>query len=94
MAELPKLRLGELRFWKEVNGTNRRSGRRMSDAIFLSKKAPGPPQARRQEGARPGGMAQAARTEADPNLALHSRQAVSEIGEGPGCSLCGVVQAV
>lgn len=42
MAELPKLRLGELRFWKEVNGTNRRSGRRMSDAIFLSKKAPGP----------------------------------------------------
>ena len=42
MEELPKLRLGELRLWKEVNGKNRRSGRRMSDAIFLSKKASGP----------------------------------------------------
>lgn len=40
--ELPKLRLGELRLWKEVNGKNRRSGRRMSDAIFLGKKASGP----------------------------------------------------
>lgn len=39
--ELPKLRLGELRLWKEVNGKNRRSGRRMSDAIFLGKKASG-----------------------------------------------------
>ncbi len=42
MEELPKLRLGELRLWKEVNGKNRRSGRRMSDAIFLGKKASGP----------------------------------------------------
>jgi len=42
MEELPKLRLGELRLWKEVSGKNRRSGRRMSDAIFLSKKASGP----------------------------------------------------
>ena len=42
MEELPKLRLGELRLWKEVNGKNRRSGRRMNDAIFLSKKASGP----------------------------------------------------
>ncbi|MBR0839944.1 NUDIX hydrolase [Bradyrhizobium liaoningense] len=42
MEELPKLRLGELRLWKEVNGKNRRSGRRMSDAIFLSKKVSGP----------------------------------------------------
>ncbi|UPK30964.1 NUDIX hydrolase [Bradyrhizobium sp. 195] len=42
MEELPKLRFGELRLWKEVNGKNRRSGRRMSDAIFLSKKASGP----------------------------------------------------
>ena len=38
----PSSRLGELRLWKEVNGKNRRSGRRMSDAIFLSKKASGP----------------------------------------------------
>ncbi|MET4038886.1 NUDIX hydrolase [Bradyrhizobium sp. RT6a] len=42
MEELPKLRLGELRLWKEVNGKNRRYGRRMSDAIFLGKKASGP----------------------------------------------------
>ncbi|WFU18578.1 NUDIX hydrolase [Bradyrhizobium sp. CB3481] len=40
--ELPKLRLGDLRLWKEVNGKNRRSGRRMSDAIFLTKKVSGP----------------------------------------------------
>lgn len=40
--ELPKLRLGELRLWKEVNGKNRQTGRRMSDAIFLTKKASGP----------------------------------------------------
>ncbi|MBR0701364.1 NUDIX hydrolase [Bradyrhizobium diazoefficiens] len=41
MEELPQLRLGELKLWKEVNGKNRRSGRRMSDAIFLGKKASG-----------------------------------------------------
>ncbi|WP_091954691.1 NUDIX hydrolase [Bradyrhizobium shewense] len=40
--ELPKLRLGDLRLWKEVNGKNSRSGRRMSDAIFLTKKVSGP----------------------------------------------------
>ncbi|MCP3395161.1 NUDIX hydrolase [Bradyrhizobium sp. CCGB12] len=40
--ELPKLRLGELRLWKEVSGKNRQSGRRMSDAIFLTKKVSGP----------------------------------------------------
>lgn len=39
---MPKLRLDGLRLWKEVNGKNRRSGRRMSDAIFLSKKVSGP----------------------------------------------------
>ena len=42
MEELPQLRLGELRLWKEVNGKNRQTGRRMSDAIFLTKKASGP----------------------------------------------------
>lgn len=90
MEELPKLRLGELRLWKEVNGKNRRSGRRMSDAIFLSKKGLRSPQDRRQEGARPGGMAKAARAQADVDLPLHSRQAVSEIGRVPGRPLCGV----
>jgi ADP-ribose pyrophosphatase YjhB (NUDIX family) len=33
--ELPKLKLAQIRLWKEVNGTNRHSGRKMSDAIFI-----------------------------------------------------------
>jgi 8-oxo-dGTP diphosphatase len=36
--ELPKLKLGRLTLWKEVKAKNRRSGRKMSDAIFLAKK--------------------------------------------------------
>ena len=40
--ELPKLKLGPLRLWKEVRSRNRRSGRKMSDAIFLAKKSYGP----------------------------------------------------
>jgi 8-oxo-dGTP diphosphatase len=39
--ELPKLRLGRLRLWKEVKAKNRRSGRKMSDAIFVTAKAAG-----------------------------------------------------
>ena len=39
--ELPKLKLGRLRLWKEITSTNRRSGRRMSDAIFIANKASG-----------------------------------------------------
>ena len=39
--ELPKLRLGRLTLWKEVKAKNRRSGRRMSDAIFVTTKASG-----------------------------------------------------
>ena len=39
--ELPKLKLGRLKLWKEVKGKNRRSGRRMSDAIFLTVKTSG-----------------------------------------------------
>ena len=39
--ELPKLKLGPLKLWKEVTGKNRRSGRKMSDAIFLTNKASG-----------------------------------------------------
>ena len=35
--ELPKLKLGPVKLWK-----NRRSGRTMSDAIFVAKKASGP----------------------------------------------------
>jgi hypothetical protein len=36
--ELPELKLGRLRLWKEVKAKNRRSGRKMSDAIFSSRK--------------------------------------------------------
>ena len=39
--ELPELKLGRLRLWKEVKTRNRRSGRKMSDAIFVAKKASG-----------------------------------------------------
>ncbi|MEH2484367.1 8-oxo-dGTP diphosphatase [Bradyrhizobium sp. AZCC 2230] len=40
--ELPKLKLGPVKLWREVKAKNRRSGRKMSDAIFLAKKASGP----------------------------------------------------
>jgi ADP-ribose pyrophosphatase YjhB (NUDIX family) len=39
--ELPKLKLGRIRLWKKVNGTNRHSGRKMSDAIFIVNKVSG-----------------------------------------------------
>ena len=39
--ELPKLKLGGLRLWKEVKVTDRRSGRKMNDAIFVARKASG-----------------------------------------------------
>jgi 8-oxo-dGTP diphosphatase len=39
--ELPKLKLGRIRLWREVNGTNRHSGRKMSDAIFIAKRVSG-----------------------------------------------------
>ena len=39
--ELPKLKLGTVRLWKEVKSKNPRSGRKMSDAIFITKKATG-----------------------------------------------------
>jgi hypothetical protein len=39
--ELPKLKLGRVRLWKEVKAKNRRSGRKMSDAIFVTAKASG-----------------------------------------------------
>jgi 8-oxo-dGTP diphosphatase len=39
--ELPELKLGRLRLWKEVKAKNRRSGRKLSGAIFFTKKASG-----------------------------------------------------
>jgi 8-oxo-dGTP diphosphatase len=38
--ELPKLKLGRLKLWKEVKAKNPRSGRKMSDAIFIANKPP------------------------------------------------------
>jgi 8-oxo-dGTP diphosphatase len=39
--ELPALRLRKCRLWKKVSGTNRRSGRKMSDAIYFCREASG-----------------------------------------------------
>jgi 8-oxo-dGTP diphosphatase len=39
--ELPKLKLGRLKLWKEVKSKNPRSGRKMNDAIFIASKASG-----------------------------------------------------
>ena len=39
--ELPRLKMGALKLWKEVTAKNRRSGRKMSDAIFVAKNASG-----------------------------------------------------
>jgi 8-oxo-dGTP diphosphatase len=39
--ELPKLKVGRVRLWKEVTSKNRLSGRKMSDAIFVGRKVSG-----------------------------------------------------
>jgi 8-oxo-dGTP diphosphatase len=39
--ELPGLKLGRIKLWKKVNGTNLHSGRTMSDAIFIANKVSG-----------------------------------------------------
>ena len=39
--ELPKIKLGRIKLWREVKATNRRSGRKMNDAIFITEKASG-----------------------------------------------------
>jgi 8-oxo-dGTP diphosphatase len=39
--ELPKLKLGQVLLWKEVKSKNRRTGRKMSDAVFIAKKTSG-----------------------------------------------------
>jgi 8-oxo-dGTP diphosphatase len=39
--ELPKLKLGRLKLWKEVKTRNRQTGRKMSDAIFIAGKVSG-----------------------------------------------------
>ena len=39
--ELPRLKLGRLKLWKEVKAKNPRSRRKMSDAIFIANKVSG-----------------------------------------------------
>lgn len=39
--ELPKIRLGRLKLWKEVRARNRASGRQMNDAVFTTEEASG-----------------------------------------------------
>ncbi|MGC1355260.1 MAG: NUDIX hydrolase [Xanthobacteraceae bacterium] len=39
--ELPRLELGRIKLWKEVNGKNRHSGRKMNDAIFIANRISG-----------------------------------------------------
>lgn len=39
--ELPKLKLGRLVLWREATTKNKYSGRRMSDALFIARKASG-----------------------------------------------------
>jgi ADP-ribose pyrophosphatase YjhB (NUDIX family) len=39
--ELPRIKLGRIKLWREVKATNRRSGRKMSDAIFTTSRASG-----------------------------------------------------
>ena len=39
--ELPGLRIGKLRLWKEIRKKKHRSGRKMNDAIFVARKASG-----------------------------------------------------
>jgi 8-oxo-dGTP diphosphatase len=39
--ELPKLKFGRVKLWKKLAATNDRSGRKMSDAIFIANKASG-----------------------------------------------------
>ena len=39
--ELPNLKIGRLKLWREVKAKNSRSGRKMSDAIFIARKTTG-----------------------------------------------------
>ncbi len=39
--ELPNLKLGRIKLWKEVKAKNRHSGRKMNDAIFIAGKVSG-----------------------------------------------------
>ena len=75
--ELPRLKLGRLSLWKEVKAKNKRSGRKMNDAIFIARNTKGK-LAIGDKRNRSRRLAKAARHSADTNLALYSRSAFSQ----------------
>ena len=75
--ELPKLKLGRIRLWKEVNGKNRHSGRKMSDAIFIVNKV-SVSNDWRQTRDRQGHLAKAPRYPTYAHIALHQGHALPQ----------------
>ena len=81
--ELPKLKLGHVRLWREVTAKNRRSGRKMNDAIFIAAKASGrltigdKKEIDKATWRKPRGHT------ADPNVALHQGQAFPKMMAWP-----------
>jgi hypothetical protein len=69
--ELPKLKLGRIRLWREVDGMNRHSGRKMSDAIFIRRSDDW-----RQTRDRQGQLAKAPRYPTYAHVALYQGQAL------------------
>jgi len=76
--ELPKLKLGRLTLWKEVTARNRMSGRKMSDAIFVAKKASGPLAIGDKKEIDKAAWQKAAGHSFNADLSLHPRQAVRQ----------------
>ena len=70
--ELPKLKIGRLSLWKEVTTRNRRSGRKMSDAIFVAKGASGALKIGDKQEIEPRDLAQALGHSPDADVTLHS----------------------
>jgi ADP-ribose pyrophosphatase YjhB (NUDIX family) len=79
--ELPKLKLGRIRLWKEMKAKNRRSGRKMSDAILCSLEDFRKPDYWRQKRDRHSCMAQATRDQTHAHVTLCQRQVVSKLND-------------
>lgn len=76
--ELPKLKVGPLKLWREVKAKNRRSGRKMSDAIFVTKKVSGRLKIGDKREIDKAVWRKAPWREVDAHVALYPRQVVSE----------------
>ena len=76
--ELPKLKLGRIRLWKKVNGTNRHSGRKMSDAIFIVHKVSGDLMIGDKHEIDKAHLAKAPRYPTYAHVALHQGQALPQ----------------